>query len=293
MLISMGCTTKMESPEQQGNKFRGTIEENQTKTYLDHLIRLRWTEDDRITIFEGTTRNKQYKFLGETGDNAGDFEFISQGFGTGNSVTRHYAVYPYSSSTKLHEDGYITYTFPSTQNYAEGSVGLGANPMVAITADLDDMDLLFRNIGSFLRVNLYGTDQTVGSIVLTTNNGKAIAGPCKVTPAYGANPTCETTGTLSSVTLNCTPGITIGSTEAEATSFWIVIPPLTMEEGLTLTVNGFYGGSQTYTINSSIEFVRNQYKTMTRELSIPSSNGNNMGVDGWGSNGNDNGGTAE
>lgn len=293
MLISMGCTTKMEDPEQQSNKFRGTIEETQTKTYLDHLIRLRWTEDDRITIFEGTTRNKQYKFLGETGDNAGDFEYVKAGFGTGNPVNRNYAIYPYNSKTKLHEEGYITYTFPPTQQYATGSVGLEANPMTAITADTDDYDLIFKNVGAFLCLKLYGTEQTIGSIILTTNNGEPIAGKAYITPHYASTPDCEMQESVSSVTLTCSTGISIGETQEEATSFWIVIPPVRMEQGLTVTVNGFYGGSQTFAVNSTIEFARNTYKVMVRELSIPSSNGVNIGVNGWGSNGNDISGSAE
>ena len=293
MLIGIGCSTKIEEPIQAARKFRGTFEDTETRTYLDNLIRLRWNAEDKITIFEGTTRNKQYVFLGETGDNSGDFEYVKAGFGTGNSINRHYAIYPYNSTTKLHEDGYITYTFPSTQNYAEGSVGLGANPMVAITANLDDYDLIFKNVGAFLYLKLYGAQQTVGSIVLTTNNGEAIAGKAFITPNYGSTPNCEMQESTSSVTLTCSTGISIGETKEEATSFWIVIPPVKMEGGLTVTVNGYYGGSQTFVVNKSIEFARNKYMEMERELSIPSSNGNNMGVNGWGSNGNDISGSAE
>ena len=293
MLISVGCSTKMEDPAQTLRKFRGTFDEAETRTYLDNLIRLRWTAEDKITIFEGTTRNKQYVFLGETGDNSGDFEYVKAGFGTGNDIDRHYAVYPYASTTKLHEDGYVTYTFPSTQDYAEGSVGLGANPMVAVTADLDDYDLRFKNVGSYLCLKLYGAQQTVGSIVLTTNNGESIAGKSFITPHYGSTPDCKMQEAISSVTLNCSTGTSIGETQEDATAFWIVIPPVKMEGGLTVTVNGYYGGSQTYTVNSTLEFTRNKYKSMTRELSIPSSNGNNMGVNGWGSNGNDISGSAE
>ena len=293
MLISIGCSTKMEDPAQTLRKFKGTFEEAETRTYLDNLIRLRWNAGDKITIFEGTTRNKQYVFLGETGDNAGDFDYVKAGFGTGNDVDRHYAIYPYNSGTKLHEDGYITYTLPSTQNYAEGSVGLGANPMVAITADLDDYDLIFKNAGSFLCLKLYGAQQTVGSIVLTTNNGESIAGKAFITPHYGSTPDCEMQEVISSVTLACSTGTSIGETKEEATSFWIVIPPVKMQQGLTVTVSGFYGGSQTFAVNSNLEFARNKYKVMERELSIPSNNGNNMGVNGWGSNGNDISGSAE
>lgn len=281
-LVSCSAATDEQiRPSENRKVFRATLEQtDDARTYLDDNIRLRWTADDRITIFEGTTRNKQYRFLGETGDNSGEFEYVKAGFGTGNAVDRYYALYPYASTTKLHEDGYITYTFPAIQNYAAGSVGLGANVMVAITADLDDYDLAFRNVGSYLLVKLYGTDQTVGSITLTATGGEAIAGSACITPVYRGEPTIEMTGTTTSVTLNCGEGVAIGTTAEEATPFWIVIPPFTALQGISVTVNGLYGGNQTYEVVNAITFNRNKYKTLTRELTIPSS-GTGMGVGGW------------
>lgn len=294
LLLAAGCN-KMDDALPSAPKattFRGVIAEEESRTYLDENIRLRWTAGDLITLFEGITRNKKYMFMGETGDNAGDFEYVSQGFGTGNEVDRYYAIYPYASTNKLHEDGYLTYTFPTTQHYVEGSVGLGANPMVAITADLDDFDLIFRNVAAFLRVCLYGTDQTVGSITLTTNSGEAIAGKSTITPTYGGNPTCVMTEKTATVTLDCGDGgIALGKTQEEATVFWIVVPPVTMSTGFTVTVNGYYGGSQSFAVESALTFSRNKYKSMTRELTIASSD-TNMGVDGWGD-GSTNEGTAE
>lgn len=284
---------KNATQEQDSHLFHSTIEQaEEARTFLDENIRLRWTADDRITLFEGTTRNKQFKFLGDTGDNAGDFEYVKAGFGTGNDVNHYYAVYPYAATNKLHEDGYITYTFPAIQNYAAGSVGLGANVMVAITADLDDYDLAFRNVGSYLLVKLYGTDQTVGSIKLTTIGGESISGKAYITPIFGGEPTTQMVDSAASVTLSCGNGVALGATKECATSFWIVVPPFTASQGIRVSVNGFYGGSQTYEVASEIVFNRNKYKTLTRELSI-SSNGTGMGVGGWGSDGEDHGGSAD
>lgn len=273
--------------------FHATIEQaEEARTFLDENIRLRWTADDRITLFEGTTRNKQFKFLGETGDNAGDFDYVKAGFGTGNDVERYYAIYPYAATNKLHEDGYITYTLPATQAYAAGSVGLGANVMVAITADLDDYDLAFCNVGSYLLVKLYGIDQTVGSISVTAIGGEKLSGKSYITPIYGGVPTIEMLDGNATVSLNCGEGVSIGATQESATPFWIVLPPFTASQGILVTVNGLYGGSQTYEITGKIAFNRNKYKTLTRELSI-SSNGTGMGVGGWDNDGEDHGGSAD
>ena len=266
--------------------FHAYLEEADTRTYLDEDIRLRWTADDRITLFEGTTRNKQYMFMGETGDNAGEFEFVKAGFGTGNDLDRYYAVYPYAAATKYtYGSGgaadYISYTFPATQTYVAGSVGLGANPMVAITADLEDFDLSFRNVGSYLLVKLYGAEQTVGSISMTTIGGEPLTGKAAIYPVYGSTPSMTMLESNATVTLDCGSGVAIGTTKETATPFWIVIPAFTATQGIRVTVNGYYGGSQSYEVANEIVFNRNKYKSMTRELTIASSD-TNMGVDGWG-----------
>ena len=281
-LFLMSCSAVDSIPTiAEHQLFHANIESVESRTYLTEDILLRWTADDRITIFEGTTRNKQYKFLGETGDNAGDFDYVKAGFGTGNEVDRHYAIYPYNSATKLSESGVITYTFPAQQSYAVGSVGLGANVMVAATQSVEDYDLTFRNVGSYLLVKLYGTDQTVESIAITAKGGEALAGKAYITPAYRDVPTTEMVGTTSTVTLKSESGVTIGKTADTATAFWIVLPPFTASQGISVTVKGYYGGTQTYDVEGEIVFNRNKYKTLTRELTLPS-NGTGMGVGGWG-----------
>ena len=287
-LLLVACSTKIDEempfgPE--GRTFQGIIaEEGVSRVFLDDQIRLHWNAGDLITLFEGLTRNKKYKFMGEDGDNAGEFEFVSQGFGTGNDLDRYYAVYPYASSTKYvyGTPDYIQFTLPSTQTYVEDSVGKDANVMVAITADLDDMDLVFRNACSFLLIRLWGTEeQTVGSVTLSSIGGEPLAGKCQLVPTYGAAPTLMMTGTTTSITLNCSEGVSIGTSEAEATDFWIVLPPATYTEGISVKVNGYYGGEQTFTVDKSLSFERNKYKRLIRKLTIESS-GTGMGVGGWG-----------
>ena len=100
LMIACNMTDDVDNQAVSKKLFHATIDDESTRTFVDEKIRLRWTEGDLISLFEGTTRNKQYKFLGETGDNAGDFEDITTGFGSGNDIDRYYAIYPYSSTTK-------------------------------------------------------------------------------------------------------------------------------------------------------------------------------------------------
>lgn len=278
----------VDEPQLEAGVFRGIIaDEEESRVYLDEQVRLLWNEGDLITLFEGITRNKKYQFMGEDGDNAGDFEFVSQGFGTGNDLDRYFAVYPYASSTKYvyGTPDYIQYTLPATQTYAAGSVGKGANVMVAITADQDDFDLLFRNTCSFLQVRLWGADaQTIKNIEVSTIGGEPIAGKCQIVPTYGGEPTMTVTGTSSVVTLECGEGVAIGTSADAATDFWVVLPAATYASGIRVTVNGYYGNVQSYEVTSSLTFSRNKYKRLLREVTFTES-GTGMGVDGWESGG--------
>ena len=277
LMIACNMTEDVENQVVSKKLFHATIDDESTRTFVDEKIRLRWTEGDLISLFEGTTRNKQYKFLGETGDNAGDFEDITTGFGSGNDIDRYYAIYPYSSSTKLHEDGYITYTFPAEQNYAENSFGLGANPMVAVTGGLDDFDLCFRNAAGYLRLYLYGDDVAVKSIKIEGNNSEPLAGKAYITPEFGGFPTTEMDETATtSVTLNCGEGVKIGSNAESSTPFWVVLPPTTFTEGFTLTITDTNDNEFTKSFTSNVNIQRNKYISARIEVEAPKPIPNNQ-----------------
>lgn len=270
-LLFIACNSDdVYTPTNKATRFHAIIEDASTRTFVDENIRLRWTAEDLITLFEGTTRNKKYKFLGETGDNASDFEDITTGFGSGNDVNRYYALYPYASTTKLHEDGYITYTLPAEQTYAENSFGLGANPMVAVTEDKNDYDLSFKNVCGYLRLYLYGEDVTIKSITIEGNDSEPIAGKAIITPTYGGNPTIEMDATATTtVTLNCGEGVAIGSTAETSTPFWIVLPPTTFADGFTLTITDTNDNEFTKSISSNVNIQRNKYLSARIEVEFP------------------------
>ena len=247
----------------EGRIFTASFEQNDTRTYVEEGNLLRWNAGDQITIFDSNTLNQQYRFDGETGDNGGTFSKVSNSFGTGNDLNCHYAVYPYNKDIKITETGVITANLPAEQSYAENSFGLGANTMVAVTKDVDDTFLKFKNVGGYLKLQLYGDNVTVKSITLTGNNNKKIAGKVTITPAYGQSPSIvmsddATTG----ITLDCGEGIKIGTTEETATAFWIVVPPTTFEEGFEVTITDINGVAFTKSTSNIIVVERNIIKPM-------------------------------
>ena len=272
LLMLVGCTESTIEDysiiEVGGEDFYASIEGANSRTYVDEQIRMRWHAEDRITIFKKETYNREFKFAGKTGANAGGFKQVSvdDDFYFGYPVNANYAVYPHSTDTELDEtDCFFTLTMPAEQTYAENSFGLNANTMVAVS---ETGNLMFKNVGCYLRVRLYGENTTISSVTLTTKGDEAIAGEAKVTPSMEGNPTCEMTGTGKSIRLICETPVAISSNVDAPTDFWIVVPPVTLADGFSVTVENENGNTQVYDVNQSFTFERNKYYDMVREVEI-------------------------
>ena len=288
LLLVVGCSKEIDfepSPDQAQNRILSGIiadekdEDNESRVYLDNKIRIRWNNGDLITVFDGTTRNKKFTFLGKDGSSAGDFEDNSAStIGTGNAINCLYGLYPYASNTEYcygedeSEADYIRYTLPATQTYKPNSMGLNANLMVAATAKKNDKDLVFRNVCSYLRLKLYGTEQTVSSIVFKGNTDEVLSGDVAITASYGAAPTIKMLGAAEednkTITLDCSEGVAIGNTSDEATEFWLVVPPVNFPNGFTITLYGEGNMGQEIVVNDNLTFARNTYNTITREVAM-------------------------
>lgn len=278
LLILAGCTdTSIEGISIHTDKeFYATIEGSDSRTYVDDQIRLRWTAEDRVTIFKKTTYNREFMFTGVTGANAGGFKqkSVDDDFWYGADVPYNYAVYPHSSTTQIDEtDHFFTLTMPSEQTYVENSFGLGANTMVAVS---ESGQLMFKNVGSYLRVRLYGKDIAVSSITLASKGNESIAGKAKVTPTLNGNPTCEMLGTGKSIRLTCPEPVTISEDVDNPTDFWIVVPPVTLSKGFTVTVENEKGDTQVFEVTKPFTFERNLFTNMKREVSIENGIPNNQ-----------------
>ena len=248
---------------QGGRVFTASFEQNETRTYLEEGSLLRWNAGDQIALFDGNTLNRKYKFDGETGDNSGTFSIVSNPFGTGNDLDCHYAVYPYASGVKITENGVITATLPAEQSYAENSFGICANTMVAVTKDLDDTFLKFKNVGGYLKLQLYGDEVIIKSITLAGNSNEKIAGKASITPVFGQEPVVTMSDDATSgIILNCGEGVKIGTTAESATAFWIVVPPTTFENGFVITITDINGETFTKSTSNEITVERNVIKPM-------------------------------
>ena len=257
----------------EGSTSEGSTSE--TKVYADENLKVLWNADDRITIFEQKTYNKQYYFDGEDGDNSGAFEPVSTGgFYTGNALDNYYAVYPYAKGTKINNAGTaITLTLPAEQAYKANSFGIDANTMIAVSADAY---LPFKNVGGYLGIRLYGENVSVTRVTLQGNNGEKIAGKASVAVGLKSLPVVTMDGTATeSVSVVCDPPVKIGTSATDYTEFWFVLPPVTFSKGFTITVEDELGGtfsksaSMSFTVQRSIKAWMSPLPVVMQYANVP------------------------
>lgn len=206
-----------------------------TRTSIGTDRKITWTADDRISVFSASTPNLQYTFTGNTGDATGTFNKIAGDYPEGASLGANYAVYPYSASNTINDDGVITVTLPSTQSYSAKSFGAGANIMTAVTSSTSNRNLQFKNAGGYFVVKLYG-DATVERIVLTSTAGEKLSGGADIAfNAEGIPSLTMHTDASTSVTLDC-GGVKLSNDASKPTDFWFVLPPTAISQGFEIQV---------------------------------------------------------
>lgn len=211
-----------------------------TRTYIESDKYIRWSAGDEISYFK-TTYNLQYRFKGSTGDGSGAFDLVTTSAGVGSALSNSYAIYPYVQSTTINTNGAISFELPATQLYAENSFGSGANTMVAVAENSDDNTLYFKNACGYLKLRLYG-DASVKSIAIKGNKKEKLAGLATITSTYGGTPSVAMNSKATTViTLDCGEGVKLSTDVNNPTTFWIVVPPTTFEEGFTMSVTDVDG----------------------------------------------------
>ena len=271
-LLATSCTVEepaISEPFEPVKMFASieTVDDSSTKVYADENLKVRWDADDRISIFNKNTYNNQFRFLGETGANSGEFEQVEPA-GSGNALANIYSVYPYRAETAMAGEGEMTLQLPSEQIYKADTFGPGANTMVSATTD---KFLVFKNLCGYLVLKLYGDNVSVQSIKLEGKHNEPLAGTVQVTAAVGEIPSIASFGTdaSTSVTLTCPEPVTLGSTADAPTVFWLVVPPTTFSEGFKITVTDSNGSVFEKSASSALEIKRNTISRMKALEVVP------------------------
>ena len=287
-LFFAGCQKpELVGPHAENLSFEATVEEfdAQTRTSLapgNHVV---WSADDRLAIFQGSAIADEYKLEeGSEGLNCGSFQWVAKDnvvnddFNAGTELPCNVAFYPYSQGLLLtgvvDEVGRtifaINLVLPQVQTYVQNSFGKGAFPMVAVTENMADRNLKFKNVLGAMKLQLKGT-QVVKSIKVEGANGEKLSGAATV-EAFADNhsPFITMTGTdeaSKSVTLDCGDGVQLS--KAKATDFIIALPPVHVSRGFTVTVTDVE--EKEYTTSATIEnHVYRSYILVMPEVSLGS-----------------------
>ncbi len=274
-LVTVICCSREMEPEFQvvesDSIFYARLEDAsdmETKAFVDDKLRVLWDEDDHVSIFNKNTVCLEYRFTGQTGDNAGTFEKVGAGnAGSESTLDMIYAVYPYRKETAAGLDGVLSVSLPAEQAYRERSFGPGANTMISCSSG---NNLLFKNLCGYLMLKLYGENVSIASISLQGNNGEPLAGAASIQASENNAPVL-TMGSEATkeISLTFDTPVTLGTTAETATIFWVVVPPTTFENGITVTVKDDRDYSFSKTTASRLEISRNNLTTMTALEVLP------------------------
>ena len=253
LLVLTACQREewqIEHAEVIGPEFKAQAEafNADVKTALADGHSVVWSTGDDIAIFQGTTSADKYQVDEDcAGTSEGVFSIEAKGeTATAESFNANIAIYPYQDGQTVTATAVAEYkisgvTVPYIQTYASDTFANGSFLMAAITDDLDDRTLNFRNLCGAVKLQLKGTAK-IQSIELQGNDGEPLSGEGIVTlHPDGSIPSLSMgKNAARSVTLDCGAGVQLN--ETTATDFLIAIPPTAFEKGFTVVVTTVDGG---------------------------------------------------
>ncbi|MBR2975250.1 MAG: hypothetical protein IKC57_00180 [Alistipes sp.] len=212
-----------------------TFEGNDTRIQLNEELKTVWTNGDAVSVFYLSNVNTKFVYEGETGARTATLSETNYTANTKEFDTENIIVaYPYSYYHKIDESGVLSAIMPATQNYLADSYGVGSNLMVALC---ESTSFTLKSSCGWLRLSLTGDGEIVKRVELSGNNNEQVAGIVHVDAATAtltlANEDDYENDIQRKVTLDCGEGVTLG---AEATTFYIALPPQTFEGGFTVDV---------------------------------------------------------
>ena len=256
-----------------------SLEGDDTRIQLNKAQKTVWTKGDQVSVFYRSNANQLWKYTGATGSRTANLKRVDAGSAT-RSMDRVVVVYPYNEDYYINPSTFnVQASLPAVQHYLKDSYGLDGNIMIS-SAEYNDVTL--KNVCGWLKLQLTGNGEVVKSITFKGKDGEQVAGELYINSAdatailasdmgniaedEGENATGGAGANLSfdgvvlkKVTLDCGEGVTLG---AEATAFYIALPPQTFEKGFTVDVecDGYY--PMTLSTENALTIERNHIQPM-------------------------------
>lgn len=253
--------------------FEGDTED--TRIQLNEEKKSVWTEGDLLSVFYRSTTNEQWQFAGKTGDRTGNILPVDSSVVPTPTTNEIVVVYPYNAGYFYNSDTKnVQASLPAEQSYLKDSYGLDGNIMVS-HSEYNQVSL--KSVCGWLKLQLTGAGETVKSITLRGNAGEQVAGELYINTSDATSTLAselaesgddgEVSGTLvrpgtihTEVTLNCGAGVAL---DAEATAFYIALPPMTFENGFTVDIIATDGSIMTKSTDKALAIERNYIQPMS------------------------------
>lgn len=252
------------------------FEGDDTRIQLNENVKTVWTNGDQVSVFYRSDANQKWEYTGETGARIADLTRVDEGVAT-EDMKRVVVVYPYNENYYINTDTFnVQATLPAVQTYLKDSYGLNGNIMIS-QGEYNDISL--KSVCGWLKLQLTGNGERVKSISLKGNNGEQVAGELYINSADATAILSSDAGSaddgeiggvggdlvfedtiLKEVTLDCDEGVELG---AEATAFYIALPPQTFENGLTIEIEDTDALKMTKSTDKAVIIERNTIQPMT------------------------------
>lgn len=225
----------------------GFEESDETRIQLNEDVKTVWTNGDLVSVFYRSDANQQWHYTGETGARTAELKRVDAGTAS-RDMDRVVIVYPYNEGYYINPSTYnVQASLPTVQTYLEDSYGLDGNIMIS-SSEYNQFSL--KSVCGWLKLQLTGNGEKVKSITLRGNNGEQVAGELYINSADATSILASDSGAsdddseaggslifedtiLTEVTLDCSEGVELG---AEATAFYIALPPQTFANGFTVEI---------------------------------------------------------
>ena len=267
---------RQDAPETLTVGFEG----DDTRIQLNEAQKTVWTKGDQVSVFYFSDANQLWQYNGETGSRTANLKRVNAGEPTAQT-TYNVVAYPFNEDYFLNtRTGALHATLPATQHYLKDSYGAGDNLMVA-QSEFTQFSL--KSVCGWLKLQLTGDGEVVKSITFKGNNGEQVAGLIHVDTATAEATLASEMGStddnnaggnlvfddtiLTEVTLDCGTGVTLG---AEATAFYIALPPQTFEKGFKVEVICADDTKMVKSSSNSLSIERNHIQPMTAMEFTPS-----------------------
>ena len=265
----------------------GFEENDETRIQLNEDVNTVWTNGDIVSVFYRSDANQKWQYTGETGTRIAELSRVDEGVTTKemNSVV---VVYPYNENYYINTDTYnVQAILPAVQTYLKDSYGLNGSIMIS-QSEYNDFSL--KSVCGWIKLQLTGNGEKIKSITLKGNNGEQVAGELYINSADATSTLSSESGdaddgdmggaggglvfeetVLKEVTLDCGNGVMLG---AEATAFYIALPPQTFTKGITVDITAVDGSALTKSTDKELIILRNHIQPMKEFAYTPTTPAN-------------------